>query len=271
MYTSHFIANGELQTAYHDMGSGPPIIFVHGFTGSKLDFVSQLAWFVEGHRVIAFDQRGHGETSNQGPYTLATMADDLINFMDAIEVATAHVLGHSMGGMVLLRAALAQPQRFASLMLMDTAPYSVDLWDEQSLLALHNLVADEGPVGLLPAQQGHRAGRIQQRGIDFLGEQEHWRRIKLKLTQMDPEAFIQLSRELQEQESVLARLPDLSIPTTVIVGAKDKPFRKPSKDMAGAIDDANLVVIPKAAHSPQYEHADVWRDAVLAHLQAAVD
>ena len=47
MYTTEFITNGTIQTAFYDLGKGDPIVFVHGFTGSKLDFTNQLAWFVE--------------------------------------------------------------------------------------------------------------------------------------------------------------------------------------------------------------------------------
>jgi len=73
--TTHFVTNDPitsevlqtgLQTAYHDVGDGPAFVLVHGFTGSKLDFQDQLPWFAHTHRVLALDQRGHGESSNQG-------------------------------------------------------------------------------------------------------------------------------------------------------------------------------------------------------------
>ena len=79
MLTTHFVSNDPiseevlntgLQTAYHEIGMGKPFVLVHGFTGSKLDFQDQLPWFAESHRVIAYDQRGHGESSNLGPHSL---------------------------------------------------------------------------------------------------------------------------------------------------------------------------------------------------------
>ena len=269
MYTTHFVENGEIQTAYHDLGSGAPLLFVHGFTGSKLDFANQLAWFVETHRTLAYDHRGHGESSNLGPYDLQTLVDDLIRLLDALEIPTCHVLGHSLGGMVVMRAVLARPERFRSVILMDTAPYALNLFDEGVRRNLNRMVTDAGCAALLDGMQNQPQRAVVQRGIDFLGEQEHWRRIRVKLEQMDPQAFVGLGRELSANASVLQDLERIGVPTTIIVGAEDEPFLKPAQDMQKHIPDSTLAIIRNAAHSPQYENADVWRDQVLAHLTRA--
>ena len=269
MFTTNFVANRELQTAYHDVGSGVPFVLVHGFTGSKLDFTSQIAWFVENQRVIAYDQRGHGESSNQPPYDLATLVEDLFGFLDALDIPTCHLLGHSMGGMVAMRAVLDRPERFRSLILMDTGPEPLRLFDDNIRQHLTRTVTEGGCEALLEGMQGQPQSAAVQRGIDFLGEHEHWRRIRVKLAQMDPQAFVDLSAVLNNHEGVTDDLTQISIPTSIIVGAEDKPFLEPAKLMASKIDDSQLVVIDNAAHSPQYENADVWRDAVLAHLSRA--
>jgi 3-oxoadipate enol-lactonase len=266
VFTSGFIQHSDIQTAYHDLGRGAPLVFVHGFTGSKLDFTSQLAWFVENHRVISYDHRGHGESSNASPYSLQQLAADLISFLDKLDIPTCHLLGYSLGGMVALRAQLANPERFRSLILMDTAPFGLDLFGDDNRAQLNSIVTQDGCQALLPSMQSQRPNAIAKRGIDFLGETEHWRRIRVKLEQMDPEAFVQLGAELVNQENLLARMADISVPTTIIVGAKDKPFLKPSRAMHKAVADSVLSIIPKAGHSPQYENADQWRDSVLRHL-----
>jgi pimeloyl-ACP methyl ester carboxylesterase len=106
----------------------------------------------------------------------------------------------------------------------------------------------------------------QARGRDYLGEDEHWRRVELKLNQMDPEAWLALGEELANQESVLDKLTTIRCPTTIIVGEYDSPFVEPSMRMAAAIPAARLETIPLAAHCPQYENADAWRDVVETHL-----
>ncbi|MEQ8858621.1 MAG: alpha/beta hydrolase [Pseudomonadales bacterium] len=267
MQTSHFVQNGETIMAFTEAGEGPALLLVHGFTGSKLDFQNQLPWFADLRRVIAYDQRGHGETSNQRPYTLPAMVDDLVGLLDVLDIQRCDLLGHSLGGMVALRAVLAHPDRFRSLILMDTAPAPLGLWTRRARRALTKLVKREGCEALLEQSRQATPSPAQQRGIDYLGSEEHWRRISVKLQQMDPVAFVELMTELSDHDSVAGRLGEIRCPATVIVGEHDAPFLAPSAVLAEGIDGARLMTIEGADHAPQYENADVWRQAVREHLQ----
>ena len=265
MHTTHFIANDAtpgLQTAYHDLAGGrdgsAPLLFVHGFTGSKLDFSDQLPWFAQDQRVLAYDQRGHGESSNIGTYTLYALVADLFGFLDALGVARCHVLGHSLGGMVVMRALLANPDRFASAILMDTSPYPLNLFTSEIRERLASIVMEGGCQALLPGMQGQPQNEAVKRGIDYLGEAEHWRRIRVKLEQMDPAAFVELSASLAEHAPVTDSLGQLELPVTVIVGAEDTPFIEPSERLVAKLPNARLARIDDAGHSPQYENAGVW-------------
>jgi 3-oxoadipate enol-lactonase len=274
MHVSHFVANGVLQTAYWSIGEAherkTPFILVHGFTGSKLDFQDQLAWFSSNRRVVAYDQRGHGETTNATPYDFYSLVNDFFGLIDALNIKKAHVLGHSMGGMVVMRAALAQPQRFESIILMDTAPGPAGLFGQDVRLQLAELVAEHGCAALLDGMQNGRQPAHMRRGMEHLGHKEHWRRIRVKLQQMDPLAFTELADLMAAHPSVLSSLANLETPTTVIVGAKDKPFLKSSKAMAATLPNAKLVKIARAGHSPQYENTEPWREAVDTHLAGVI-
>lgn len=267
-HVSHFVRNGELQTAYNEAGNGndTPLVLVHGFTGSKLDFANQLGWFGDDRRVISYDQRGHGETTNAGPYDLYTLIADLLSFLDALEIERCHILGHSLGGMVVMRALLAAPARFQSAILMDTAASPLNLFSDQIREQLNLLVSEQGCAALLDGMQGQPQNPSVQRGINYLGEQEHWRRIRTKLEQMDPQAFIELSAVLAEHPSVLHQLDVLNLPTTIVVGADDTPFLQPSRDMAKQLSNSQLHLIPDAGHSPQYENHEAWREIIEGHL-----
>ena len=175
------------------------------------------------------------------------------------------LLGHSMGGMVVLRAILKAPERFRSLILMDTAPHGLKLFEPEMRARIVEMVREGGCQVLVAGMKGQPQPPSIKRGIDFLGENEHWRRIQVKLEQMDPEAFADLGDELADQASVVESLTSISVPTSVIVGEDDKPFMAPSRLMASTIDDARLDVIDKAAHSPQYENPEAWRAAADAH------
>ena len=258
-----------LQTAYNDIGTGDVFVLVHGFTGSKLDFQDQLPWFADRYRVIALDQRGHGESSNTGPYSIHQAATDLIRFLDGLAIERCHVLGHSLGGMVVLRALLDAPGRFASAILMDTAPHGLTLYPEKIRNVINQRVAAEGCAALIESMQGTPQSSAAQRGIDYLGEAEHWHRIRTKLQQMDPDAFAQLALSISEQTPVTEQLSELTLPVSIIFGRKDKPFVEPSRLMHKNLPNSQLLPIDKAGHCPQYENADAWRVAVESHFRFA--
>jgi len=266
MRTNHFIGNGELQTAYHEVSEGEPFVLVHGFTGSKLDFHDQLEWFEDLRKVIAYDQRGHGESSNLEPYSFGQLVADLIGFLDRMGVQCCDLLGHSLGGMVAMRAVLDHPDRFRSLILMDTAAEPMPVVPDKVRQQLNELVTAQGCEALLKMMQGQPPSPAQQRGVDYLGESEHWRRIRVKLAQLDPQAFVVLGEELRSYPALTDQLCNIACPTTVVVGEKDTPFVERSKKLAAAIPGAQLVSIPHAGHCPQYENADTWRDAIRNHL-----
>ena len=101
--------------------------------------------------------------------------------------------------------------------------------------------------------------------IDFLGETEHWNRIRWKLEQLDAQAFADLTDELSRHD-VEAELDGIDCPVTIMVGEHDDPFVDPSRRMAEAIPNARLEVIADAAHSPQYENAQAWMKVINEHL-----
>lgn len=265
------IYNGDIKTAYFDLPCHlthrtTPLLCVHGFTGASLDFVSQAPALAEQVRVVAYDQRGHGHSSNKGPYTLAQLATDLVTFMDELQIPTCHVLGHSLGGMVALRALLQHPERFRSAVLMDTAAHGIELIPQKIQSQLNSLVQDQGCGALLQGMRSMPQRSVVQRGIDYLGEQEHWRRIREKLENMDPNAFVALSGELRDQISIAEQLDSIQSPVTVLVGADDAPFRPPARQLAELLPNCQLQLIANAAHSPQYENADEWLTTIFKHL-----
>ena len=107
---------------YDDKGKGQiPIIFIHGFPFDKQMWQPQIQLLSKTNRTIAYDIRGYGksEAGTQMP-SIGLYADDLINFMDALEIEKAIVCGLSMGGYILLNAAVLCPERFEAIILCDT-------------------------------------------------------------------------------------------------------------------------------------------------------
>lgn len=116
--------NGDVEIAYLDEGEGDPILLVHGFASSKNvnwvypTWVSDLK--KDGRRVIALDNRGHGDSAklyDAAQYEIAVMADDVIALMDHLKIARADVMGYSLGSRMAAILALKRPERLRSAIL----------------------------------------------------------------------------------------------------------------------------------------------------------
>ena len=116
--------NGAVEIAYLDEGEGDPIVLVHGFASSKNVNWVYPTWVSElkknGRRVIALDNRGHGESSklyNPAQYAIPAMADDTVALMDHLGIARADVMGYSLGARIAAWLGLKQPARLRSAIL----------------------------------------------------------------------------------------------------------------------------------------------------------
>jgi 2-succinyl-6-hydroxy-2,4-cyclohexadiene-1-carboxylate synthase len=267
-------ANG-IEIAYEDRGEGArPLLLVHGFTGFRQDFATQLGALAAHGRVLAPDLRGHGESAKTGDaagYTLAQLTDDLLAFLDALAVERCDLLGHSMGGMLALRAALRAPERVASLVLMDTAPGPLGFVD-RGLLALAARVGREAGMAALADVLRARAkddpgrGEPDRRVEEEWGEERFWAWRGARVAAVDPIAYEALGLALVEQEDLSHRLGEVACATTVLVGELDHEFRAPSEALARGICGAQLRVLAGGGHQPQHEAPEAWRAAVLGHL-----
>src|SRR6187431_1194211 len=116
--------NGAVEIAYLDEGEGDPIVLVHGFASSKNvnwvypTWVSDLK--KDGRRVIALDNRGHGDSSklyDSTQYEIAIMANDVIALLDHLGIERADIMGYSLGSRMTAVLAQRQPQRLRSAIL----------------------------------------------------------------------------------------------------------------------------------------------------------
>ncbi|MBU3567239.1 alpha/beta fold hydrolase [Polynucleobacter alcilacus] len=103
---------------YLDVGSGTPVVLIHGLAGDYSAWTSQIQLLKDHYRVIAFDNRGAGK-STQVDEAISTqdLAKDTLGLMDFLKIESAHVVGRSMGGAVAQHMALMAPKRVKSLVL----------------------------------------------------------------------------------------------------------------------------------------------------------
>jgi pimeloyl-ACP methyl ester carboxylesterase len=121
---SRLTRNG-VSLAYEEAGAGePPILLVHSWTGDRSYFAPQVSHFSGAHRVLAVDLRGHGESDKpHGEYSPDVFAEDVGWMCDQIGLRNSVLVGHSMGGNIVLELAARRPDLAAAVILLDAAVF----------------------------------------------------------------------------------------------------------------------------------------------------
>ncbi|MEY2405003.1 MAG: 3-oxoadipate enol-lactonase [Acidimicrobiaceae bacterium] len=260
--------------AYAEAGAGGrPFMLVHGFTGAKEDFTDWLdPLAAAGWHAVAPDNRGHGASEkpdDESQYSFDALASDLLALADTLwgEDAEFVLLGHSMGGMAAQVAALRAPERLSGLILMDTlhGPLPFVTRDEVELAIA--VVREQGINGLAEAL-AERGGTLDSPAhLRLVAENPGYAEFNdRKFRATAPAAYAGLLRAMFDAPDRLDSLRSLSMPTLVITGEQDRPIVKPSMALADAISGGELVVIPDAGHSPQFENPDAWWSALSSFL-----
>ncbi len=273
-----FHVNG-VDLAWSERGSGPTgvptLVLCHGYTGSALDFALVVDVLAADRRVVTLDQRGHGHSTKTGHlegYTLEQLTADLVAFVETVGEGPVDLLGHSMGGRVVMGVALARPDLVRSLVLMDTSAWSFLPPDEEIRGLVHGFINAFDPADGMPTTLS--LGGPEEALIEA-STPGRWRKEKdAVFAGMDSYAVKALGSELMgdaadDDRSLRARLPSIACPTTVIVGEHDHPLVDQARELADEVADGRLTVISGAYHSPQLTHALQWRGAVEAHLDWA--
>ena len=108
----------DITLAYTDMGTGWPLILLHGNGENRRYFHAQMSAFAKCFRVIAVDTRGHGASPRgDAPFTLSQFAEDLLALMNQLRITNADILGYSDGGNIALLFSLRNPERVRRLVI----------------------------------------------------------------------------------------------------------------------------------------------------------
>jgi pimeloyl-ACP methyl ester carboxylesterase len=242
---------------------------VPGFTGSKEDFLPTLGTLAStGRVVVSYDQRGQYETG--GPddadaYTVPAHANDLLDVIDHLG-APVHVVGHSFGGIVARAAAIARPDAFKSLTLLDSGPAGLTGPRRVWLELMAPIVAEGGVPALwaaLEAVQAHdpRTQLLPDEVRDFLE-----RRF---LSQ--PRLAVQVSGQalLDERDRVDELRAAYAGPMLVAFGAGDDAWSPTEQEQMATRLGVPHVVIPDALHSPAAENPEATAKVLAEFWDAA--
>ncbi len=264
------LAGIDLSVAEAGAG-GAPLLLVHGFTGAKEDFGDWMGRFADaGFWAVAPDLRGHGASakpSQETDYSLAAFADDLGALTDDLGWGRFAVVGHSMGGAVVQEVVLRRPERVGRLVLMNTHHASFEGLDPDVVAMGAEIIREQGLPALLELMEAFKTAPphpADQRVRDTRPGYVEWN--EAKLAAASPAMYAALALELVTRPDRLPELSELAVPTLVVVGEQDADLLAAAERMGAGIPDARHVVIPDAAHSPQFENPDAWWQAVSEFL-----
>ena len=120
-------------------GDGPPLITIHGFLGALNNWRAMSNRLSEHYRVYSVDLRNHGRSPHSGVMNYSVMAHDLGEFLDEHGLASASIIGHSLGGKVAMQFALEFSERGDKLVIVDIAPKAYPPTHRPLLIAMRNL------------------------------------------------------------------------------------------------------------------------------------
>jgi 3-oxoadipate enol-lactonase len=239
-----------------------PAVILHHPLATDLTVWDELtAALLPRYRVVRFDARGHGASeATPAPYDFATLGADVTGLMDHLEIARAHYLGLSMGGMVGQHLGIEQPQRFASLVLCSTSSRipaeAQPLWDERVKVAREKGMASQVELALSRwLAESSRTGKPA-----LVARMRRY----IEATPVEGYAgWCQAIRGL----NVTDRLKSIKLPTRVIVGAED-PSTPPAAAQAihREIAGSDLVEVPGTSHQLQAEDPATFNGHVRAFL-----
>jgi pimeloyl-ACP methyl ester carboxylesterase len=274
----------DVDLAWSQQGSSPAgtptFVLCHGYTGSSHDFALVVDALSADRRVLTLDHRGHGHSTKTGHldgYTIEQLSADLTALVEAEGGGPVDLLGHSMGGRVVMGLVLDRPDLVHSLILMDTSAWSFLPPDKEIRDLVHGFIHTFDPANGMPASMS--LGGPEDK-LTEAATPARWREEKDAIfAGMDPYAVKALGAALlgeaadeDDGTSLRDRLPAIACPTTVIVGEHDHPLVDQAPALASEVAEGRLTVIAGAYHSPQVTHAAEWLAAVEDHLAwAATD
>jgi pimeloyl-ACP methyl ester carboxylesterase len=264
----HVITADGVTLACDDHGLGAPVVLLHGLTATRRYVVmGSKALERSGHRVIAYDARGHGSSSpapEPSAYTYDDLTHDLEALLDRLEIARAVLAGASMGAHTLLSFALRAPERVAGLVVITPAYDGVAPSEEQMARweTLSEGLRRGGVDGFLAAYGRPRVGEAWQETVLKVVRQ------RLSMHQY-PEAVADALVAVPRSRpfDTLEQLRAVSAPTTIVASTDEADPEHPfavGEAYASLIPGARLVV-DEPGRSPV-----AWQGSQLSRVIASV-
>lgn len=253
---------GDIDTSFELMGTGDPVVLIHGLGSSARDWEQQLPALADYYRVLTYDVRGHGQSSKpRGPYSVAQFAKDLALLLERLEHRPAHVVGISMGGMIAFQLAVDRPDLVRSLVIVNSGPALVP-----STLAEHLAVWSRIAIAKVrgPSAMG---GVLAPRLFPSPDQEPLRRRFVERWAENDKDAYYASLRAIIGW-SVRDRVGEIRCPVLVVAADHDYTPVSAKEAYLGLIPGASLKVVADSRHATPMERPQAFNSMLREFLDA---
>lgn len=248
---------GDAELYYEVAGTGDPVVLLHGLGSSVRDWEPQIAALSKQYRVVSIDLRGHGRSSRpRGPYNMRLLAVDVAAVMAHLRLASAHVCGISLGGMVAFQLAADSPERVRTLAIINSGPAfpGRTLKGRLTLLTRFAVIRMKG----LPALAPIIAARLFPKA-----DQEALRRTFIeRFAENDRDAYEHTMRAIGKFD-VSDRLDRIRCPVLALASDRDYTPVAAKEAYVSRLADARLVVISDSGHASPMDQPERVNEALM--------
>lgn len=253
--------------ALQQAGDGPLVILLHGIGGRADNWKSQLQALAPDYLAVAWDMRGYGQSDDyDGPLRVEDLCSDLLAIIDYYDVARAHIIGLSMGGMIAQEFYRRYPERVRSLLLANTnAGIGVEFSAVQKLefvdLRKRPLLEGKEPVDLVTSMLNVLLGEDPPRSaID---------NITASISALHKLSYIKAVEAIIDFDSSAA-LPGIAVPVLLLSSTHDRVIPLQSmKSMNEVIPGSQLYIFTGVGHLSNLERPEEFNELMLDFLGQA--
>ena len=265
----------DQRIAYLDVGTGPPVILIHGFGGSMWQWEYQQHALSQHFRVITLDLPGSGLSDKpEIDYRPDQMLDYFVGFMDGVKIPQATLVGNSMGAGLAIGMALAHPSRVDKLVLIDGLPQQV--MTKLTSPSVRRALETSAPSWLV-SFGNMLFGRLMTESVlkEIVHDPalltpaviERSDRNRQRPGLIKPLLTVRENLPLWES-GFATRIGDIIHPTLVIWGEEDRVFPiAVGEELHQTIKGSRFIRIPTAGHIPQWERPDMVNQELIAYIR----
>lgn len=251
-----------IRSAFSVEGEGEPLFLIHGIGASRASFAGLIPFLKNEYRCISYDLRGHGVSPTPTPpYTLDDLVEDLEALRAELGIASAHFAGHSLGGMIGPAYARKYPQHVKTLGLWSTAAFRTED-DSAKVKGVVAAMRSKGiPQVLETLKDRWFTPEFGQRRPDVIT-----RRMQ-QVIDTNPDVFLSVF-DIYAETEMSPWLNEVKHPCQVLTGENDGGCNpRLNKQIADALPDSELVILPVLRHAILLEAADQVAPPVLDFLR----